>query len=34
MDEMDAKELKMPNSEGFTYNNLLKRDRRRWTYAG
>ncbi|KAJ8727216.1 hypothetical protein PYW08_015613 [Mythimna loreyi] len=33
MDEMDPKELKMPNSEGFTYTNLLKRDRRRWTYA-
>ncbi|XP_026747483.1 calumenin-B [Trichoplusia ni] len=33
MDEMDDKELKMPNSEGFTYKNLLKRDRRRWTYA-
>lgn len=34
MDEMDEKELKHPNSEGFTYSNLLKRDRRRWTYAG
>lgn len=33
MDEMDPKELKTPNSEGFTYSNLLKRDRRRWTYA-
>ncbi|XP_013140701.1 PREDICTED: calumenin-B [Papilio polytes] len=33
MDEMDQRELKTPNSEGFTYANLLKRDRRRWHYA-
>ncbi|XP_028025995.1 calumenin [Bombyx mandarina] len=33
MDDMDEKELKAPNSEGFTYSNLQKRDRRRWTYA-
>ncbi|XP_014356875.2 calumenin-B [Papilio machaon] len=33
MDEMDERELKSPNSEGFTYSNLLKRDRRRWHYA-
>lgn len=33
MDEMDQKELNSPNSEGFTYSNLLKRDRRRWAYA-
>lgn len=33
MDEMDPKELRTPNSEGLTYTNLLKRDRRRWTYA-
>ncbi|CAH2063160.1 unnamed protein product, partial [Iphiclides podalirius] len=33
MDEMDEKEFKAPNSEGFTYSNLLKRDRRRWVYA-
>ncbi|CAH2979167.1 unnamed protein product [Chilo suppressalis] len=33
MDEMDEKELRAPNSEGFTYSSLLKRDRRRWHYA-
>lgn len=33
MDEMNDNDLKHPNSEGFTYSNLLKRDRRRWTYA-
>ncbi|KAJ2950547.1 hypothetical protein O0L34_g8794 [Tuta absoluta] len=33
MDEMDQKEMQEPNSEGFTYANLLKRDRRRWTHA-
>lgn len=34
MDEMSQADLQAPNSEGFTYSNLLKRDRRRWTYAG
>lgn len=34
MDEMSDKELKTPNSEGFTYTTLQKRDRRRWTQAG
>ncbi|XP_026326654.1 calumenin-B [Hyposmocoma kahamanoa] len=33
MEEMDPKELTTPNSEGFTYSNLLKRDRRRWHHA-
>ncbi|XP_038213416.1 calumenin-B [Zerene cesonia] len=32
MDEMSPNELKA-NTEGFTYSNLLKRDRRRWHYA-
>ncbi|KAI8440580.1 hypothetical protein MSG28_001810 [Choristoneura fumiferana] len=33
MDDMSQADLQAPNSEGFTYSNLLKRDRRRWTYA-
>ncbi|XP_061706236.1 calumenin-B [Cydia pomonella] len=33
MEEMSPAELSVPNSEGFTYSNLRKRDRRRWTYA-
>ncbi|CAK1578827.1 unnamed protein product [Parnassius mnemosyne] len=33
MDDMNEKELNAPYSEGFTYSNLLKRDRRRWHYA-
>lgn len=32
MNDMTESELK--NAEGFTYSNLLKRDRRRWVYAG
>lgn len=33
MDDMEPKELRAPDSEGLTYANLLKRDRRRWNYA-
>ncbi|KAG6458346.1 hypothetical protein O3G_MSEX010816, partial [Manduca sexta] len=33
MDEMSEKEKNTPNSEGFAYASLLKRDRRRWHYA-
>ncbi|XP_072941475.1 calumenin-B [Epargyreus clarus] len=33
MEEMTDNELKAPNSEGFTYSSLRKRDRRRWHYA-
>ncbi|XP_059059513.1 calumenin-B [Achroia grisella] len=33
MDDMDPKDYKSPESEGFTYSALLKRDRRRWHYA-
>lgn len=33
MDEMNAKDLSTPNSEGFTYTTLMKRDRRRWAHA-
>ncbi|KAG7305650.1 hypothetical protein JYU34_009750 [Plutella xylostella] len=33
MDDMDDKEKYSPNSEGFSYNGLMKRDRRRWHHA-
>ncbi|XP_049888194.1 calumenin-B [Pectinophora gossypiella] len=33
MDDMDQSDMNEPNSEGYTYANLLKRDRRRWTQA-
>lgn len=34
MEEMSEKDLKGSLGDGGTYPNLLKRDRRRWTYSG
>lgn len=33
MDDMDEKELETDGSEGMSYKNMMKRDRRRWHHA-